>query len=203
MPEECPKCGYVKPAPRQCKAKSKQSGVQCQRYAHPGKEVCIMHGGRAGRKPSTYRYARVMDKCPELRDNYEDLQEEVEVTGSVDLSAKEELTLLRARLMTALERGGADGSEPVDLKIVQDMWRDLTRSLQKERELDTARENLVPMAKVRELFKVAADVFSRHIPASGQEECWGELRLRMEPFRSILDKESAEVMLALPESFDE
>lgn len=34
----------------QCKAKSKRSGVQCQRHAAKGKAVCRMHGALAGPK---------------------------------------------------------------------------------------------------------------------------------------------------------
>lgn len=32
---------------KQCKAKSKQSGERCKRYASKGKEVCRCHGGRS------------------------------------------------------------------------------------------------------------------------------------------------------------
>lgn len=179
---------------KQCGAKSKQSGNRCRRPAVPGKNVCHIHGARAGRPPSTYRYAKVVDKCPELKENYDDLMDEIEESGVVDLSTKEEITLLRARLATALERGGPDGKEPVDLKIIQDMFRDLFRALQKEREIEISRENLVPMAKVREMLKLAVNTLTRFVPAASQEECWEELTRVLQPFKESMEP------AALPES---
>lgn len=188
----------------QCKATSRQSGERCKRSVTPGKEVCVIHGSRGGRPPSTYRYAKVVEKCPELKANYDELQEEVEVAGKVDLSVREEITLLRARIMTALECYEPDSDRPpIDPKIIQDMWRDLTRTAQKEREIEISLEGLVALGKVREMFKVIASTFSRHIPASGQEECWADLKQAMEPYRAMLENGGAGDLVALPEATDE
>lgn len=164
-----------KPA-RQCKATSKATGERCRRHAHPGREVCIIHGARGGRKTNPERYAKAVENIPGLAENFETLVDEIEELGGIDLTAAGEITLLRSFL-------AACSAEPeVDLKLKLDMLRDLTRALQRERELDTARENLVPMAKVREMLKLAVQIVTRFVPSSSQEECWEELTRALQPF---------------------
>jgi hypothetical protein len=90
--------------PQQCTAMSKQSGERCKRLATPGKTVCVMHGSRAGRKPTTYRYARAIEQWPDLFEHFADMAEEYEENGK-DLTLWGEIVLMRAQLAAALEAG--------------------------------------------------------------------------------------------------
>jgi hypothetical protein len=61
----------------QCKAKSKQSGERCKRHATPGKEVCVIHGGRskAGINAPNFKHGRYSKAMPAgLLEKYQDAQ---------------------------------------------------------------------------------------------------------------------------------
>jgi hypothetical protein len=180
------------PPERQCIARSKQTGEQCKRCSTPGRNVCIFHGGRAGRKSNPERYAAAVAKNPELDKHFKAVMSEIEELEGVDLTTAGEISLLRAFLSAAAE------NNEVEMKLKVDMVRDLTRALQKEREIEIARENLVPMAKVREMLKLAVSTVTRFVPASSQAECWEELSRVLQPFNEALEPERA----ALPESTD-
>ena len=169
------------PDERRCTAKSKQTGERCGRHVSPGKHVCIFHGARAGRKSNPERYARAVANLPNLRPHFEAMMHEIEETDGIDLSAVGEIALLRAFLSAASE------SNEVEMKLKVDMVRDLTRALQKEREIEQSRENLVPLAKVREMLRLAVTTVTRFVPASSQEECFEELRRALQPFNETLE----------------
>lgn len=203
-PDKCPRCNQPRPVVKKCSAKSKQTGNQCRNYATPGKNVCKFHGGYAGRKPSTYVYAKVMDKCPELKKNYEHVMAQVEeLGGQVDLTVAGEINLIRARIMTAIETVGRDDDKPsVDFRLIQDMLRDLMKAVQKEREIEISLQNLVPMAKVKQLLQLAIQCVTRFVPTSSQEECFDELSRILEPFQSS-GEDLAPAIAALPPTPDD
>lgn len=197
-PGICPACQQARPPSKKCAAKSKRTGERCQLWATPGKNVCTYHGSRAGRPASSYRYAQVMDKCPELKGHYDRLMEEVDnLGGRVDLSVAHEITLMRARIMAALETLGRDDDKPgVDAKIIQEMIRDVTRTSQKEREIEIGLQNLVPMAKVKAMLQASIQCVTRFVAAASQEECYEELSRILQPFQETLES----VVPALPEA---
>lgn len=178
---------------RRCKALSKQTKERCKRWAHPGKQVCIFHGARAGRKSNPERYAKAVENIPGLAEVFENHLDEIEEMGGMDLTAAGEITLLRTFLSSA-------SAEPeVDMKIKIDMLRDLTRALQKEREIEAARENLVPLAKVRDMLKLAINTVTRFVPSASQEECWEELSRAMQPFNETITQDAPVELPGLPD----
>jgi len=85
-----------------CNAKSKQSGVQCKKYALPGKTKCAMHGGKslsglAHPNTKTGRYSKVLPA--RLVDKYEQARDDPGL-----LTLREDIALLEGRLEDVLGR---------------------------------------------------------------------------------------------------
>lgn len=82
----------------QCTAKSKQSGEQCKRHAVPGKQVCVIHGGksRSGTAHPNFKHGIYMQRDK----NLSTLGQMVEkhLTGDDPVALREEMALLRARI---------------------------------------------------------------------------------------------------------
>lgn len=87
---------------RKCKAKSKQSGKRCNRWAVDGKRVCYMHGGAPGAgRPITHgRYSKALSQTC-LSEAY---RTAIEDKNLLDL--REPIALLEACLQRTSERVG-------------------------------------------------------------------------------------------------
>jgi len=83
-----------------CAAKSKQSGEQCKRHATPGRNVCVIHGGKslAGPLSATYIHGRYSKYLPHgLAAKYEEA-----ITDPDLLNLSGEIALVDARAMELL-----------------------------------------------------------------------------------------------------
>jgi hypothetical protein len=65
------------------------------------------------------------------------------------------------------------------------MMSRIAKAVQKEREIEQARENLIPLAKATEMVRAAIGTIVRFVPASSQEECWEELGRTLEKFGGV------------------
>lgn len=90
---------HFKPGMTQCKAKANRTGQQCQRWAMKGKEVCMMHGGKAGRPPVHGKYSKKVPRW--LQESYEHHKELGDLTDQ-----HEKLALLNALIDHKLEEMG-------------------------------------------------------------------------------------------------
>lgn len=150
----------------QCKAKSKQSGERCKRPASPGYEVCVIHGSRAGRKPSTFRYARVTDRDPDLKRNWKDM---VDDPTADDFDLSPEIMLMRARLATAIEKG------TVDIKVIQQIHNDLVKAVQRNTEIQIKRQALIQRSDAEKILRSAVRAIVPFIPEMMRSQAFEEL----------------------------
>lgn len=150
----------------QCTATSKQSGERCKRRATPGFAVCVIHGSRGGRKPSTFRYARVTDKDPDLKRNWEDM---VEDPTADDFDLSPEILLMRARLATAIEKG------TVDIKVVQQIHNDLVKAVQRNTEIQIKRQALIQRSDAEKILRAAVRAIVPFIPEMMRSQAFEEL----------------------------
>lgn len=92
----------------QCTAKSKQSGERCKRHAAPGRNVCVMHGGRTprGADSPSFRHGRYSKHLPSrLAATYE-----ASLSDPALLELREEIALVDARIGELLARTDSAGS---------------------------------------------------------------------------------------------
>ena len=106
---------------KRCKAKSKQSGVQCKKWAVPGFDVCHIHGGKTpvGIAATTLKNGRYSKHLPaRLAEKYE-----ASLKDPALLELKNEIALTDARLEDLLKR--VDTGESGGLWLaVQSAWRE-------------------------------------------------------------------------------
>lgn len=150
----------------QCQAKSKQSGVQCKKPATQGYRVCRMHGAGGGAKSKNFRYSYNLEKNPILRKNFEIIIND----GLDDFDVSPEIALMRARLASALE-----SETPLDLKIIQEIHRDLIKAVQKNTELQIKRQGLIQRSDAEKMLRAAVKVIVGYVPASTKAACFEEL----------------------------
>lgn len=151
---------------RQCTAISKQSQERCKRRASPGFAVCVIHGSRGGRKPSTFRYARVTDKDPDLKRNWEEI---VDDPTADDFDLTPEIMLMRARLATAIEKG------TVDIKVVQQIHNDLVKAVQRNTEIQIKRQALIQRTDAEKILRAAIRAIVPFIPELMRPQAFEEL----------------------------
>ncbi len=132
-----------------CHAKSKQTGEQCKQSASAGYAVCRFHGAGGGCPAKNYRYAYNLEKNPILRRNFEIILAE----GLDDFDITPEIALMRARLASALE-----ADTPIDLKIIQEIHRDLIKAVQKNTELQIKRQGLIQRSDAEKMLRAAVKV---------------------------------------------
>lgn len=150
----------------QCKAKSRQTGVQCKRGASPGFEVCYYHGAGGGKRTiKNYRYTSALLNNPVLRRHFEAIFKE----GADDFDCSPEIVLLRARLAASLEE------ETVDIRVLNDIHRDLIRAVQKNTELQIKRQGLIQRSDAEKMLRAAVKVIVGYVPASMKAACFEEL----------------------------
>jgi hypothetical protein len=148
----------------QCKATSKQSGVRCKRLCTPGYQVCRSHGARGGHPSTNYRYTSSLLTNPVLKRHFEAILKE----GADDYDVTPEIVLLRARLATAVEDG-------IELKVLNEIHRDLIRAVQKNTELQIKRQGLIHRADAEKMLRAIIRVVVGYVPASVKGACFEEL----------------------------
>lgn len=87
-----------------CKAKSKQTGEQCQKNAVPGYEVCRYHGGATPRgvASANFKHGRYSKYLPKgMLETYQQSLQDANL-----LSLKEEIALIDSRMGEVLEKAG-------------------------------------------------------------------------------------------------
>jgi hypothetical protein len=148
-----------------CHAKSKQSGEQCKNCCVKGYTVCRFHGAGGGRKPINFRYSYSLEKNPILKKNFDLIIAE----GADDFDVTPEIVLMRARLASAVEEG------TVDIKVLNEIHRDLIKAVQKNTELQIKRQGLIQRSDADKILKAAVKVIVGYVPASVKAACFEEL----------------------------
>lgn len=148
-----------------CHATSKQSGEQCKNGCSKGYTVCRFHGAKGGVKAKNFRYAYNLEKNPILKKNFDIILEE----GLDDYDISPEIALMRARLASALEGG------EVDIKIINEIHRDVIKAVQKNTELQIKRQGLIQKSDADKLLRTAVRVIVGYVPASVKGACFEEL----------------------------
>lgn len=148
-----------------CHAKSKQTQQQCKNACTKGYTVCRFHGAGGGRQPLTFRYAYNLEKNPILKKNFDIIIGE----GLDDYDVSPEIALMRARLASALE------SPTLDIKIINEIHRDLIKAVQKNTELQIKRQGLIQRTDAEKMLRVAVKVIVGYVPASVKAACFEEL----------------------------
>lgn len=112
---------------KQCKARSKQTGERCKRYAKPGYDVCHYHGARGGAPPEKLQGNKNAVKTGEHETIWMDTLDEQErvlfhaVDTDVLKQIDEELRLItirERRMLQRIERLRAAGDFTVVKQIV-------------------------------------------------------------------------------------
>lgn len=148
-----------------CHANSKQSGVQCKNGCVQGYTVCRFHGAGGGRKPLNFRYAYNLEKNPILKKNFDLIIAE----GLDDYDISPEIALMRARLASALEE------DTLDIKVLNEIHRDLIKAVQKNTELQIKRQGLIQRSDAEKMLRAAVKVIVGYVPASVKAACFEEL----------------------------
>jgi hypothetical protein len=145
-----------------CKAKSKQSGEQCRRWASPGFDVCAIHGGKShaggpGHPRATKGgyYSKLLPTG--LRKSYDKVLSDPET-----LNAAEEVALLRTRIGQLVSRlqTGETGSVWGDLQAAYSELSAVVRSPEPD------------PVRFGEAFKHLGEVINR---GADVETVWAEL----------------------------
>jgi hypothetical protein len=109
---------------KKCKAKSKQSGKRCGRWASPGRDVCIIHGGRSPAPGPTHpsfktgRFSKVLHGRS-IDELYEETRKDPKI-----LQLREDIALLVAKQKETLSRLST-GENPYNWERVQSVWQKL------------------------------------------------------------------------------
>lgn len=112
----------------QCTA-HRRDGERCTQQAMHGRTVCRMHGGKAGRPPIHGRYAKSLDRYPELRRAYD------EACGDPQLmEIQSEVALLRANLQQYLDKY-AGVAHPKTMQIIADYGEAITRLVERRHKM--------------------------------------------------------------------
>lgn len=117
--------------PRRCKAKNRR-GERCGRYASPGFQVCVNHGGHSlvGEANPAFKHGRYSRLKPRgLKERFERLQQDPEL-----MSLRSDITLVDARIEELLDQL-TPGPEPWTSPV----WREIF-GLLGERRLLVAQE---------------------------------------------------------------
>jgi hypothetical protein len=108
-------------SPRRCRAKAKQSQERCKRWASPGRDLCIIHGGR-GNTPGpahhnykTGRCSKALRGLGDLKARYERARRDPELTSSAD-----EIAVLVGLMEQTLESFGRDGNPRAALELEEE-----------------------------------------------------------------------------------
>lgn len=86
----------------QCKAKSKQSGERCKRHAHPGFEVCVIHGGKSlvGPANPAYKHGKYSTLVPpRMLEHYNQSVHDPDL-----LAMRDQINLIDARIADVMKR---------------------------------------------------------------------------------------------------
>lgn len=156
----------------QCKAKSKQSGERCKRYATPGREVCATHGGKSlgGLASPTYKHGRYSTYLPtRMAARYQEAQSDPAM-----LELRADVALLDARLSDVLTR--------VDTGESGRLWSELH---QWNTELTAAR-------RANDAVEIAAALtMIQRLIAEGHADwaAWQDIRSLIEQRRKLVESE--------------
>lgn len=142
----------------QCKAKSKQSGERCKRHAVPGKEVCVIHGGKtptgfALPQTRTAHYSKALPA--RMVAAYEAALNDPEI---LDLNGS--IALIDARLADLLTR--------VDTGESGAAWRDVNKAYSDLR-------TLLPNGDHMEVLKALAKMDAAIEVANNDYQAWSEI----------------------------
>lgn len=148
----------------QCIATSKRTRERCRRHAVTGWQVCQMHGAGGGAPAKTFRYAYSAAKNPILGKNLSAILEE----GADDYDISPEIALMRARLATAIEEG-------VDIKVINEIHRDLLKGVQKNIELQIKRQGLIQRSDAEKYLKAVISVIVGYVPPANKSQCFEEI----------------------------
>lgn len=163
--------------PRQCEAKSKQSGARCRRSASPGRTVCALHGGRSpvGVASPSFRTG-VYSKLPEaIHEHY--LQVKADPNF---LSVAEELQVLRA---LAAELAGGLGVDVVAVRREVGAAWDAFKTAQAGRNAERMKEALT---RLEQAITEARDATAKI----------NELIAAFDGIRKLSDSETKRIVLA-------
>ena len=155
---------------RQCQAKAKSTGEQCKNPAMKGKDVCRLHGGKAGAPPKHGRYAegtreRLQEKIKQYRD---DPEREAQW---------DELALLRAVLQDYLE-GLTGRPDREAVETIVRLQSAIRRTLNTINKIES--RSALTAAEVDYLQAAVADVLQTHVPQEQQQRALDDLRARIE-----------------------
>lgn len=148
-----------------CHATSKQTKEQCKNGCARGYTVCRFHGAGGGVKPKNFRYSYNLEKNPILKKNFDIILGD----GPDDFDVTPEIVLMRARLASAIEEG------EVDIKILNEIHRDIIKAVQKNTELQIKRQGLIQRSDADKILKAAVKVIVGYVPASVKAACFEEL----------------------------
>lgn len=124
-----------------------------------------MHGAKGGHPSKNYRYSSSLLNNPVLKRHFEAIRRD----NPDDYDVSPEIVLLRARLAAALEEG------TVELKVLNEIHRDLVRAVQKNTELQIKRQGLIHRADAERMLRAAIRVIVGYVPASVKGACFEEL----------------------------
>jgi hypothetical protein len=98
---------YIDYPPRQCTAKSKQTGNRCRHWAVPGKTTCRYHGGLGGGEGNIVHgmYSKRVNQS--LQERYEEFLEHTDSISSLN----SDIALMRAMMVDVLEETPASPEE--------------------------------------------------------------------------------------------
>ena len=138
---------------KQCKAKSKRSGNQCNNQAMYNKNVCRMHGGKAGRPPthgltSKELPAKVAEQRKVLLDNKEQL-----------LDLEPLIATLKAKL--------DDKQDTIDLELLSKVIDTTSKVIERHHKIEAVLKQGIPKEQVSMLINRIVLILNEHL---GHEE---------------------------------
>lgn len=167
----------------QCRAKSKQSGVQCRRMATPGCEVCNIHGGKSlvGIASPHFRTGRRSRNLPtRMMPDYEQAYQDSEL-----LQLRHEIAITDARREDLLAR--------VDSGEAGELWRSLRQTYavaENARAQMNVLQSGVDFLKAKQTFEEAYETIGVLISEGVQDyQAWDEVNRIIEQRRRLSETE--------------